>query len=238
MAKKVAVVMPEGLRYLQPFLKSLAKLAPEKLNEDVDISRLETALRKRLKGMDEAEAALEDDCRLLDAWLAAEGKENAAAQWVRGFLAFGDLAKHMVRPPEPVDPGPTIHFDPLPGWRVKKFAYRIEVQKGKVFASITVTDEFGHRSDQLLFNRWAPLPHMNSALATSEIRCGDVVGMKYVIQEVGQKKSMKSITYTLKVPGGYVRITAGHTGLADFDESFVESQLQTLRLSNESNQQS
>jgi len=51
--------LPEPLRYLHPFLKSLTKLPPDQLNEDLDPTPLESALRNRLRGLDEdaAEAA-------------------------------------------------------------------------------------------------------------------------------------------------------------------------------------
>jgi hypothetical protein len=49
--------LPEPLQYLQPFVRSLAKLPPDELNEDVDAFRLELALRKRLHGLDEDAAA-------------------------------------------------------------------------------------------------------------------------------------------------------------------------------------
>src|SRR5438445_4726442 len=48
--------LPTPLRYLHPFLKSLAKLPPDQLNEDLDPTPLESALRKRLRGLDEQSA--------------------------------------------------------------------------------------------------------------------------------------------------------------------------------------
>jgi hypothetical protein len=86
MPTKTPTHLPEPLRYLQPFANALSKLSPEDLNEDVDASRLEAALRKRVRGMDEegADAELAKDRKLLERWL--EGKPNHPAHWIRGFL--------------------------------------------------------------------------------------------------------------------------------------------------------
>ena len=46
MAKQLFTPLPDALRYLQPFVNSLAKLPREALNEDIDASRLESALRE------------------------------------------------------------------------------------------------------------------------------------------------------------------------------------------------
>jgi hypothetical protein len=49
--------LPEPLRYLQPFANALARIPAEDLNEDVDGSRLEAALRKRARDLDEEAGA-------------------------------------------------------------------------------------------------------------------------------------------------------------------------------------
>src|SRR4051812_21286186 len=111
--------LPEPLRYLQPFANALAKLPPEDLNEDVDASRLEAALRRRLQGLDEdaADAELMKDRDVLEHWL----KDQPAhpAQWIRGFLLSPALSEHLTRPPEPPPRGPEMHFEAPKGWKVK-----------------------------------------------------------------------------------------------------------------------
>jgi hypothetical protein len=57
MPTKKPAPLPEPLRYLQPFANALAKLPTEDLNVDVDASRLDAALRKRVRGLDEDAAA-------------------------------------------------------------------------------------------------------------------------------------------------------------------------------------
>ena len=68
--KPIAADLRVG-RELWSFANALAKLPPEDLNEDVDASRLDAALRKRVGGLDEeaADAELAKDRDLLQRWL-------------------------------------------------------------------------------------------------------------------------------------------------------------------------
>src|SRR5947199_9865976 len=106
MPTKNLAPLPEPLRYLQPFVHALAKLPPEDLSEDVDASRLEGALRKRMRGLDEeaADAELAKDRDLLERWL--EDKPDHPAHWIRGFLLSADLATHLTQPAQPPARGP------------------------------------------------------------------------------------------------------------------------------------
>src|SRR5829696_7933767 len=118
MPTKKPAPLPDSLRYLQPFANALAKLPPEDRNEDVDASRLEAALRKRVRGLDEeaAEAELTNDRNLLERWLKAD--RNHPAYWILGFLLSPDLATHLTRPPEPPPRGPEMAFKAPGGWKV------------------------------------------------------------------------------------------------------------------------
>src|SRR5437762_996877 len=128
--------LPEPLRYLQPFANALAKLPPEELNEDVDASRLEAALRKRLRGMDEvaADAQLAKDRELLERWL--EDRPDHPAHWIRGFLLSPELATHLAQPPEPPPRGPEMSFVAPDGWKVKVVPFRLDLKKGKLIGTI------------------------------------------------------------------------------------------------------
>jgi hypothetical protein len=59
--------LPAELNYLEPFVRFLSKYPADELDESVDPSRLEMALRKRIKGLKPAEAQklLDDHCGAL-----------------------------------------------------------------------------------------------------------------------------------------------------------------------------
>jgi hypothetical protein len=120
MPTKKPVPLPDSLRYLQPFVNSLAKLPPEDLNEDVDPSPLEAALRKRLHGLQEqaAKAKLAKDRQLLERWLKTQA--HHPAHWVLGFLSSPDLATQLTAPAQPPLRGPEMTFEAPGGWKVKK----------------------------------------------------------------------------------------------------------------------
>jgi hypothetical protein len=130
MVKKLAS-LPESLRYLQPFANLLAKLPREDLNEDLDASRLESALRKRVRGLDEqaAEALLTKDRDILDGWLKTE--PDHPAHWILGYLLCPDLAAGLTAPPEPPPRGPEMAFEAPKGWKVKAVPFGWISRRGK-----------------------------------------------------------------------------------------------------------
>jgi hypothetical protein len=134
--------LPESLWYLQPFANALAKLSPGDLNEDIDASRLELALRKRVGDLDEeaAESELAKDRDLLERWL--KDKPDHPAHWIHGFLSSSDLAMHLTQPPEPLPRGPNMAFEPPSGWKVKVVPFRLDLKAGKVLGTIMAIDEF------------------------------------------------------------------------------------------------
>jgi hypothetical protein len=229
---------PEPLRYLQPFIRALSKLAPADRNEDVDPSRLETALRKRVRNMDgiAAEAALASDRKRLETWLKTFGSPDHPAYWVLGFLLSPDLAQNLLLPPEPVPQGPTISFDAPAGWKVKAVPFRLDLKKAKILGFIMVIEEFGFNVMNIQMAKlmtmpndpqWAP-PGLVAATDMRDVTFGAASGKKYVFRQ-SAPCALKQVDYLLSVPGGFVAVRLSAFVL-DFDESPFESKLHTLRL--------
>jgi len=239
MPTKKPAPLPEPLRYLQPFANALAKLAPEDLNEDVDASRLDAALRKRVRGLDDeaAEGELAKDRDLLERWLT--DKPDHPAHWIRGFLLSEDLAAHLTQPAEPPPRGPEMFFEAPSGWKVKKVPFRLDLKAGKVIGSIMAIDEFTFNHLQWQREQTiAPMPAMDGfpqpvvegTFDVSEISFEECRGRKY-LSRMTSPAPWKQVDYVLRVPGGFVSIGLGTTTGADFNESPLESKLHTLRLS-------
>jgi hypothetical protein len=228
---------------MQPFVRSLFKLPPENLNEDVDASRLEAALRKRIRGMDAeaAEESLASDRALLESWLQTSAASNHPAHWVLGFLLFPDLAEQLVRPPEPLEQGPTINFDAPSGWKVKVVPFEIILKRGKLVGVITAIDEFSfqlriqdheHTMANLMnasYQEQLAPPGQVATMKSREVTFGQAAGKKYIYEQ-SATFAMKEVNYVLSVPGGFVDIRLS-AFVIDFDESQFESSLHTLRLS-------
>ncbi len=231
---KTPTPLPEPLRYLQPFVKSLSKLPPDALNEDIDASRLDAALRKRLRGLDEDAAVevLAKDRELLESWLKNDASPNHPAHWVLGYLLLPEMAAHLIRPPTPPPQGPTITFETPNGWKVKAVPFALNLKRGKTTCSIMAIDEF---TFDLLLHQWEqtrpiqPSGVQVSTLAT-EVSFGECHGWKYLRQQTSPVR-WSQIDYFLRVPGGHVAVRLGSMTGADFDESPLEAQLHTLRLS-------
>ncbi len=232
MPTKRPASLPDSLRYLQPFVNSLAKLSPEDLNEDIDASRLESALRKRLRGLDEeaAEAELANDRDLLERWLKTE--RDHPAHWVLGFLLSPDLATHLTQPAQPPPRGPEMTFEAPSGWRIKTVPFRLDLKAGKVLGSIMAIDESTFEMLQHQFEETAKLKQPGKEITTeiSVVTFGQCQGKKFRIRMTAPA-AWKELSYFLAVPGGFVSIGLGTMTGADFDESPLESKLHTLRLS-------
>ncbi|MFL5240716.1 MAG: hypothetical protein ACJ8FY_01295 [Gemmataceae bacterium] len=212
MAKKLAS-LPESLRYLQPFVNVLAKLPREDLNEDIDASRLESALRKRVRGLDEraAEALLTKDLDMLDRWLNTE--PDHPAHWILGYLLCPDLAAGLTAPPEPSPRGPDMAFEAPKGWKVKAVPFRLDLKAGKVIGWIMAIDEdtfsrFQWQREQPVNLNLRRPPGVEETFEVSEVSFEPSHGKKYTYHMTG-RASWKQVDYLLRVPGGFVSIGLG-----------------------------
>lgn len=232
MPTKKPTPLPEPLRYLQPFAGALAKLPPEGLNEDVDASRLESALRKRIRGLDleAAEVRLEEDRELLKGWLA--DKPDHPAHWILGFILSPTLATDLTQPPEPPPRGPEMIFEAPAGWKVKSVPFRLDLNAGKVIGSIMAIEESWFEHHQREREQRSKLRQLGQETANdiSDVSFGECSGKKYVSRMI-KPAPWKQLDYLLRVPGGCVWIQLGTMTGVDFDESPLESKLHTLRLS-------
>jgi hypothetical protein len=231
MPKRNSAPLPEALRYLQPFARSLEKLPPGGLNEDVDPTRLEAALRKRLRGLDEetAEAELESDRDLLAAWLEWEAPSDHPAYWILGYIMSPDLAIEMARPPEPPPRGPDMTFDAPEGWKVKAVPFQLHLRRRKLIGEITAIDQSTFELSLSQRDPWCIPPRLQDMGEVLDVRFGAVAGKKYAYPQVAPVPQ-KRVKYVLRVPGGFVVALLDASG-AYFDETPFEAKLHTLRLS-------
>jgi hypothetical protein len=229
MPKKKPTPLPELLKYLQPFANALAKLPPADLNEDVDASRLESALRKRARGLDDeaADAELNKDRDALERWL--KDKPDHPAHWIRGFLLSPDLATHLTQPAEPPPRGPEMSFVAPDGWKVKAVPFRLDLKKGKLIGTIMAIDEFSFNLIQRQQEHWVAPPGLEARREVLPVRHGDVSGKKYVYRQTAPVP-WKRVDYVLSVPGGFVSAMLDALG-ADFEEAPFDDKLHTVRLS-------
>ena len=127
--------LPDNLRYLESALDELAEVPDGELNEDVDLSTLEAALRDRVRGLSirEAQERIHEYRRALESWGKGLGTENRCGAWVVGFLSYrtGALARRLVSPPQAEPKGPAIVFEPPEGWSVDRVPCSLHLRKGR-----------------------------------------------------------------------------------------------------------
>jgi len=92
--------LPDELKFLRPALSELSELPANELNEDVDLTSVETALRERIKGLSIREAIerIKHDCQALKKWSKESGKPEPATSFVIGVLSYrpGPLARRLL----------------------------------------------------------------------------------------------------------------------------------------------
>lgn len=224
---------PKQLKYMQPFMRVLAKLPADDLNEDVDPSLLEKALRKRLSKGD-PETVLENDRQLLASWLDSFDSNEHVAHWILGYISNltpDDLAEDLMT----VIEGPTIAIEIPAGWQAKFAPIVSELRKGKLFAVFMVIDNFTY---QLMQTQLSHPPVMPAPVQMERnqhaVTFGTVTGHKYVYLQT-KPSPWKQVDYLLEVDRllevekGYVSIRLCAMG-DDFDEQEFEDQLATLKL--------
>ena len=100
----MATELPSRLAYLATVMSKLAEFEPADLGDDNPAAGdiVESAVRSRLQGLDEAEAksVLQEDRDLLGKWLNEPGAEDSTGHYVYGMLMgmtmwadFGELAE-------------------------------------------------------------------------------------------------------------------------------------------------
>jgi hypothetical protein len=234
--------LPGGLEYLRPALSELSALPPEELNEDVDLTGLESALRQRIKGLTirQATELIESDCGALKKWSKQSRNPEAANSFIIGVLSYRPrtLARRLLAPVQAGEPEPAINFEPPDGWSAEPMPLSLHLRAGrKTIGAITAIDEstlesLEHknqirdetesrvrmRNPFAVFGEWTKSP----------VRFGDVHGHKYLYMQA-QPAPWKSVQYLLRIPGGAVNVVLDASG-REFDESSFESKLHTIRL--------
>jgi hypothetical protein len=221
--------LPDEIRYLQPFLRRLGRRSPDDLNECVDSSLLEEALRQRVRGLSivEAQRQLNADRRTLHSWLASSALEANPAHWVLGFLSHSGLARELLRARSAKPAEPVIELEPPPGWLMRSVPFNLNLRKGKLRAFITAINEFTFRNLQLPASR--VITSGEGRIDEQDVQFGKTTGKKYLrLQTV--PVPWRQLDYVLAVPGGFASIMLCRTDGREFDEIPFEATLHTLRI--------
>jgi hypothetical protein len=117
--------LPRRVEYLQVVIDQLAQVPRSELNEDTDISLLESVVKQRLGNLSNAEAkkTLRADRKALANWLRKSGNEDSPAYFILAWMMAGAPALLGVEDPvtsitemledlPPASPGRA--FGPLP----------------------------------------------------------------------------------------------------------------------------
>ena len=228
---KTQQLLPDDLGYLQPFVRWLGKHSPVDLNESIDASRLERALRKRVRGLPVAEAQrrLETDRRTLQSWLESCALKGHPAHWVLGYLTHPNLARQLLQTPADQPPEAIIQFEPPAGWQVRAIPFNLNLRKGKLEAFITAIGEFSFRNLQLPGARILA-PGDEGRFDDQDVQFGEVTGKKYLRLQTAPVP-WRQVDYVLAVPGGFASIRLCRADGGEFDEIPFEEHLHTLRIS-------
>jgi len=235
-----ASVLPERLRYLQPFRRKFASRPPEELNEDSGGPPLMALFSKRIRGLslEDAEALLEQDRVALEQWLAALDPKGDPLHFASGFFLIAppkDIAKliqeEIQKPPEPKL---CLHVELPPGAKLRRVAGSGDAEKLVIYKGLWLG--IGALPEQAVENLAAPLGHYpgRGDYSVVPVDFGAVRGRKFVMQGESWRGAFKQIAYALIVPGGHVygsiSAVGKNTDELNWDETPFEICFHTLRV--------
>src|SRR5262245_53276348 len=130
-------LLPKELDYLEEVASTLAEIPQNQIDEDVDMSALEAALRERVKGMKlrAAISRLTEDHTILKRWLKETGTQEGPAFLISLYIMRpGPLARQLLAPPPP--PAPTATMELPDGWQGKSVPNGLNLEMGKFFCCV------------------------------------------------------------------------------------------------------
>ena len=234
-----APVLPERLRYLQPFRKKFARCRPENLNEDTGSVPLLRLLAKRIHGLtlESAATLLEQDHAALEDWLGQLGGKGDPLHFALGFFitTSGEELARVIMEEAEKPPEPKLHLH----WELPLGAKQRHVPeagdagmlvrwKGLLLAIDALTDEALANLRDASGQHWVGVQS-----STSEVRFGQVSGTKIVSFGESWRGPYKHASYFLNVPGGHVEASVSSTAKDElnWDESKLEAHFHTLHVS-------
>src|SRR5690349_11556529 len=189
--------LPDELNYLRTAIAELSALPARELNEDVDLTSIETALRERIRGLNIREATdrIQRDCEALKHWARQSGNSKAATSFMIGVLSYrpGPLARRLLVPAQPSPREPTIIFEPPEGWSAEPRPLSLQIRAGrKTIGAITIIDDSSLQllvhQNQIRDQRESQVPNSNPFALRGEwtkspVRFGETHGNKYLYRQ-------------------------------------------------------
>jgi len=229
--------LPVRLQYLEPVRKQLAALPPGEVHEYTDLSVLRKAVRKRIKGLSEAEVAvaLQQDTEELERWLAAGGVEHVHLHFLLPLLP--DAVELLLREETPTPPERGEVSMDLPAeakvskengcWAVQ---WQREMLSLFPFHEEDLLREIGQFRENA---RRQPLI-AGEGTEVEEVQFGPVSGVKRTLRGTQGKAKYRRLDYALIVPDGHLMATLQSTArkFGDFDETEIEAYFHTLKILN------
>lgn len=233
--------LPVQLAYLDTVIEKLRALPADEVNEDIDSTELESALRGRVSGLSirEAQERLSEDRKALKAWLKEKGDPNGSGRWLIAFLGCmpGAMVRALLAPseaekPKPASRGKIVVELPV-GWLAKPddstsslSLWRDGQQVGGIGIIKTTSLGFYRRRFDLMTQSTSPF----ESSSKSAVHLGDCRGDKYSYSRSGPVV-FKTVRYVLEVPGGAVEAYHGSSpGGQNFDEVAFEDALKSVRV--------
>ena len=233
--------LPTQLGYLDSVLQKLRALPADEVNEDIDSTELESALRGRVSGLSirEAQDRLSEDRKALKVWFKEAGDPNGSGQWLIAFLSYmpGAMVRSLLAPPDAERPKPAsrgrICVELPVGWSAKSddstsslSLWRDGHQVGSIGIIKTTSLDFYRRRYDSMTQGASP----SESWLKSTVQFEDCLGVKYSYSR-SAPVILKSVRYVLEVPGGAVEACHGSDpGGQNFDEVAFEDAIKSVRV--------
>jgi hypothetical protein len=223
--------LPESLRYLEPFRKQVAKVKPEEIDENVDVSLLNQLLLERIQGIpiNKGKEKLMSDSEVLETWLSSPGvNDNGGMTFLHGYLmALPELVDCLLEEKDkPVWPQQEIRIDFPAEAKLKKMpGGLLKVTWLRTTIFLLACDK-EYRDYRIKEFREGP-SHKLSKVSVTQVKFGNVTGWRRFV-DFSIVGSM-NVDYALEIPVGYAEVTLLKKGTA-IDPPHFEQFFHTLRI--------
>jgi hypothetical protein len=221
---------PKRLAYLKPVIAHLGAIALEELDENnpTAASLVEDALRQRIQGLSirKAERVLDEDRKAIHRFLGeALRTETSPLHFIYYMYLDVPGIVDVLQNEEPELPPLKFKMamETPEGFQLSESYSCILLKKGMLEGTIHGCDDVSLNPSLYEIADWD-----RPFLVDSDVRFGEVGGRKYLSVINHKGFFLKTVGYTLDVPGGWVHVQV--QGKENFDESVLESRFHTIRI--------
>jgi hypothetical protein len=226
-------MLPLRLRYLEPVRKQLARLDPDEIHEDTNLTPFRKAVSKRIQELSPTVVAktLKKDAAELERWLAKPERSDLDRRLLFILLMLPD-AEQIIKPPQPEPPvngTASMNVPEDAKSQLENGCLCVKWKRQLLTVYPSALEDLGRHRGQLRADAKSGRLQNGATMTLTDVNFGDASGMKCVTSIASPP--FKRVDYALTVPSGYAIIVIDSWS-GKFDETIWEPYFPSLQILN------